>query len=83
MPPFFMEPRAVDYPDYVKIYQTKCQELFQQLVSVEAKLGVASEYAAQLQEIIVQLQEENKTLQTQLNKKAAPLKKKPADDGTY
>ena len=83
MPPFFMEPRAVDYPDYVKLYQAKYQELFQQYLSAEAKNIVMNEYLTELQTALVQLQEENKTLQTQLNKKAAPLKRKPAEDDTY
>ena len=74
MPLFFMEPRSVGYEDYVKIYQAKYQELFQQYISAEAKLNVATEYAGQLQELVVELQEENKTLQSRLNKKA-PAKK--------
>ena len=78
MPPFFMEPRAVEYQDYVKIYQTKYQDLFTQLISTEAKLLVATEYATDLQELIINLQEENKTLQSKLNKRAAA--KKPASN---
>ena len=73
-----MEPRSVDYPDYVKVYQTKCQELFSNNVSLEARLIVATEYAAQLQEVIVQLQEQNKTLQSQLNSKKPATKKAAA-----
>ena len=78
MPPFFMEPRAVDYPDYVKLYQSKYQELFQQYLSSEAKNMVMSEYVADLQALLVQLQEENNSLKSQLNKKAAPSRKKSA-----
>ena len=74
MPPFFMEPRSVDYPDYVKVYQGKCQELFQQLVSVEAKLLVATEYAGELIQVVEKLQAENKSLQSKLNKKAPARK---------
>jgi len=73
-----MEPRAVEYQDYVKIYQSKYQELFAQFISAEAKLVVATEYASDLQELILKLQEENKTLQSKLNKRAAA--KKPADN---
>jgi len=73
-----MEPRAVEYQDYVKIYQTKYQDLFTQLISTEAKLLVATEYATDLQELIINLQEENKTLQSKLNKRAAA--KKPASN---
>lgn len=75
MPPFFMEPRSVDYADYVKVYQVKCQELFQQNISLEAKLSVATEYAGELQQLIVQLQEDNKTLQSKLNSKKPATKK--------
>ena len=70
-----MEPRSVDYPDYVKVYQVKSQEMFQQIISLEAKLLVATEYAGQLQEVLVKLQEENKTLQLQLNSKKPASKK--------
>lgn len=80
MPPFFMEPRSVGYEDYVKIYQAKYQEVFQQLISAEAKLAVATEYAGQLQELVLKMQEENKTLQSQLNKKAPAKKAASASD---
>lgn len=70
-----MEPRSVDYADYVKVYQVRCQELFQQNISLEAKLAVASEYAGELQQVIMQLQEDNKTLQSTLNSKKPPTKK--------
>jgi len=69
-----MEPRAVEYQDYVKIYQNKYQDLFTQLISTEAKLLVATEYATELQELILTLQKENATLSAKLNKRAAAKK---------
>jgi uncharacterized small protein (DUF1192 family) len=80
-----MEPRSVDYQDYVKIYQKKHGETFQLLVSTEAKLVVATEYASELQAKIVELQAENESLQSQLNKKAGAPKRKvePAKNDSY
>ena len=78
-----MEPRQVDYPDYVKLYQAKYQELFNQFISCEAKLLVATEYAADLKDVIIKLQEENASLQTQLNKKATPKRKAVATEDSF
>lgn len=75
MPPFFMEPRSVGYEDYVKIYKAKYQESIQQNISLEAKLLVATEYAGELQKLVMKLQEDNKTLQSQLNSKKPATKK--------
>ena len=81
---FFMEPRSGDYQDYVKIYQKKYNEIFQVLVSTEAKLAVASEYAQEVQTKLVEVLAENEDLRSQLNKKAGAPKRKvaPAND-TY
>lgn len=80
MPPFFMEPRKVDFSDYVTIYQAKYQELFNQSISFEARLNVVSEYATELQEKILELQNENAHLKSELNKKATSSRKKsPAE----
>lgn len=76
MPPFFMEPRKVDYSDYVTIYQAKYQELFNQSISFEARLNVVSEYATDLQQTILELQAENERLRSELNKKATTSRKK-------
>ena len=78
MPPFFMEPRKVDYSDYVTIYQAKYQELFSQCISFEARLNVVTEYATELQNKILELQQENEDLKSQLNKKAPVSKRKSA-----
>ena len=78
-----MEPRQVDYPDYVKLYQSKYQELFNQFISAEAKLLVATEYATDLKEVIIQLQEENASLKSQLNKKATPKRKAVANEDSF
>ena len=74
-----MEPRSVDYPDYVKVYQIKSQEMFQQIISLEAKLLVATEYAGELQELAAKLQQENISLQNQLNSKKPATKKAAAN----
>ena len=79
-----MEPRSVDYHDYVKIYQKKHTETFQLLISTEAKLAVATEYAQELQQKLTEILAENEDLRSQLNKKAGAPKRKaaPAND-TY
>lgn len=74
-----MEPRSIGYEDYVKIYKVKYQESIQQNISLEAKLLVATEYAGELQQLVMKLQEDNKTLQNQLNSKKPATKKAAAN----
>ena len=73
-----MEPRKVDFSDYVSIYQVKYQELFSQCISYEARLNVVSEYATDLQNKLLEPQKENEDLKSQLNKKAHVSKRKSA-----
>ena len=44
---------------------------------------VATEYASDLKDVIIQLQEENASLKSQLNKKAAPKRKAAANEDSF